>query len=216
MVSTTTSISGSDVIASGSEPVWATCPQRSGFGVRVATWVTLIGQPARAVINRAFCSSSDSVPPPTVPRPQMPTDKISLFFPLKIVLFYCALDPDHRLIFSSLKREVRKVIRHHFLPLTGKLMVQAAYQSNSLTTSPCRRDQFRPSMAAAFHCPYTQGPGDHQKNQCRRTADTKLVTQLIVIQNRRVAGDCWQVFPSLARVRDVYDHPNTKPRSSCR
>jgi hypothetical protein len=31
----------------------------------------------------------------------MPTDKISVFFPLKIVLVYCALYSDHRLIFSN-------------------------------------------------------------------------------------------------------------------
>ena len=31
-----------------------------------------------------------------------------------MVLFYCALDPDYRLIFSSFKREVRNVIRHLF------------------------------------------------------------------------------------------------------
>lgn len=153
------------MIASGSEPVWATCPHRSGFGVRVATWVTRIGQPARAVINAAFCSSNASVPPPTVPRPQMPTDKISVFSPLKIVLVYCALYPDHRLIFSSLKRAVRNVIRHCFPVLNREIDGVSSVLSEPAPAHLSRTGVFSSDRAwrPVFHCPYTRGPGDHQK-----------------------------------------------------
>ena len=95
----------------------------------------------------------------------MPTDKISLFFPLKIVLFYCALDPDHRLIFSSSKREVRKVIGHHFPALDREIDGAGSVLSEQQPDHLSRAGVISLDRAwrPVFHCPYTQGPGDHQK-----------------------------------------------------
>ena len=59
-------------------------------------------------------------------------------------------------------------------------------------------------MAASLSLSIYRDQATIRKDQRRRTADTKLVTQLVVIQNRRVAGGCRQLFPLLGEGQGLF------------
>src|SRR5690554_4209973 len=69
-----TSISGllASARASSHTCTWSPTLQE-GFGCRVAIWVTSIARPALRAISSALRCRTLKVPPPTVPRPHIPT-----------------------------------------------------------------------------------------------------------------------------------------------